>query len=390
MTTKEKISKYATPNYGERDFVVSRGKGSKIFDDDGNSYLDFGAGIAVTSIGHCNPRWVKAVAKQAATLAHCSNLYMTKPNADLCERLVREIGNGKIFLCNSGTEANEALIKAARLYGKKVSGAEGKKYKIVTAIDGFHGRTLGCVAATAQHKIQKGFAPLLEGFEYAVFNDIESFEKVVDDDVAAVIVEPIQGESGVTPATLKFLKGLKSLCKKHKALLFFDEVQCGFGRCGAFLASQRIGVTADGVSMAKGLGGGFPIGAVWLANSLGNLFTPGTHGTTFGGNALACAAALATISVVEKEELIDNADGLQEIADKYPKIVKLTRGLGLMRAVLFNEPYVNSDICKKLRKNGLILVPAGSNALRFLPALNVKASEVDKALKIFDKTLGEL
>lgn len=398
MTTKEKISKYATPNNGERDFVVSRGKGSKIFDDDGNSYLDFGAGIAVTSIGHCNPRWVKAVAKQAATLAHCSNLYMTKPNADLCERLVREIGNGKIFLCNSGTEANEALIKAARLYGKKVSGAEGKKYKIVTALDGFHGRTLGCVAATAQHKIQKGFAPLLEGFEYAVFNDIESFEKVVDDDVAAVIVEPIQGESGVTPATLKFLKGLKSLCKKHKALLFFDEVQCGFGRCGAFLASQRIGVTADGVSMAKGLGGGFPIGAVWLANSLGNLFTPGTHGTTFGGNALACAAALATISVVEKEELIDNAakmgdrlaDGLQEIADKYPKIVKLTRGLGLMRAVLFNEPYVNSDICKKLRKNGLILVPAGSNALRFLPALNVKASEVDKALKIFDKTLGEL
>ncbi len=398
MTTKEKISKYAMPNFGARDFVVSSGRGAKLYDENGAEYLDFGAGIAVTSIGHAHPAWVKAVAKQAETLAHCSNLYITKPNADLCEKLVSYIGDGKIFVCNSGTEANEALIKAARLYGDKVAGCEGKKYKIVTAINGFHGRTLGCVAATAQKKIQKGFAPILEGFEYAVFNDIESFEKVVDDDTAAVIIEPVQGESGVTPATPKFLKALKALCKKHKALLFFDEVQCGFGRCGKFLASQRLGVKPDGVSMAKGLGGGFPIGAIWLAKPNADIFTPGTHGTTFGGNALACAAALATISVVEKGKLIDNAAkmgerlaaGLEKIAKKYPKIVKLTRGLGLMRAVLFNEPYKNGEVCAKLRKNGLILIPAGANALRFLPALNVKASEVDKALKIFDKTLGEL
>ena len=398
MTLREKISKYAMPAFGKRDFVVSRGKGRKLYDDKGREYLDFGAGIAVASIGHCHPAWVRAVSKQAGVLAHCSNLYLTKPNADLSEKLVGKIGRGKVFICNSGTEANEALIKAARLHGLKVSGAEGKKFKIVTAVDGFHGRTMGCVAATAQRKIQKGFSPMLEGFEYAAFNDIDSFEKAVDDDTAAVIVEPVQGESGVTPATREFLKALKSICKKKNALLLFDEVQCGFGRSGAFLASQRIGVKPDGVSMAKGLGGGFPIGAIWLSSPHADLFTPGSHGTTFGGNALACAAALATISVVEKERLVENAAkmgerlsaGLSKVAAKYPHIVKLERGLGLMRAVLFNGPYSNSDICARLRENGLILIPAGSNALRFLPALNVKATEIDRALKILDKTLGEL
>jgi len=398
MTTKEKFSKYVIPTYGERDFVAAKGKGCKLYDNDEKEYLDFGAGIAVMSIGHSNPRWVKAVAKQAETLVHCSNLYYNKPYADLAEKLVAEIGGGKVFMCNSGTEANEALIKAARLHGLKVSGAEGKKARIVTAYNGFHGRTLGALAATAQKKIQNGFAPLLKGFSYAEFNDLESFEKEMGDDVAAVIVEPVQGESGVTPATAVFLRGLKALCKKFNALLFFDEVQCGFGRCGAFLASQRIGVKPDGLSMAKGLAGGFPIGAIWLSNKYSGVFTPGSHGTTFGGNPLACAAALATIGEVEKENLIENAakmggrlaDGLQEIAEKFPKIIKLTRGLGLMRAVLFNPPYVNYDVCKKLRANGLILIPAGANALRFLPALNVKSSEIDKALKIFEKTMGEL
>jgi len=398
MTTKEKISKYAPPNYGSRDLVVLRGKGCKLYGEDGKEFLDFGAGIAVNCLGHADARWVKAVSAQAAKLAHCSNLYMTKPNADLCEKLVEKIGAGKVFVCNSGTEANEALLKTARLYGAKVAGREGVKYKVVSAIDGFHGRTLGCVAATAQEKIQRGFAPLLDGFVYAKFNDIESFEKAVTDDVAAVIVEPVQGESGVTPATAKFLRALKSICKKRKALLFFDEVQCGFGRCGAFLASQKLGVKPDGVSMAKGLGGGFPIGAVWLANPYGDLLVAGSHGTTFGGNPLACAAALAAIGELDRRSLVGNAqkmgerlsDGLAKIAKKYPKIVKLTRGLGLMRAVLFNAPYSNIEINARLRENGMLLIPAGSNALRFLPPLVVKAAEVDKALKIFDKTLGEL
>ncbi len=398
MTVTEKISKYATPNFGSRDFVIISGKGCKVYDENGKEYLDFGAGIAVNSIGHANARWIKAIAEQAEKVAHCSNLYLTKPNADLCEKLVEEIGKGKVYLCNSGTEANETLLKVARLHGVKVTGKEGVKYKVVSAIDGFHGRTLGCVAATAQKKIQKGFTPLLDGFEYANFNDIESFEKVMSDEVAAVIVEPVQGESGVTPANAKFLRALKTLCKKYNALLFFDEVQCGFGRCGAFLASQKMGVKPDGVSMAKGLGGGFPIGAVWLANSVGDLLVAGSHGTTFGGNPLACAAALATVAELKKYKLAENAEkmgnrlakGLEKIAKKYPNIIKLTRGLGLMRAALFTENFVNVDVCAKLRANGLLLIPAGSNALRFLPPLNIKASDIDKALKIFDKTLGEL
>lgn len=397
MTTLEKIKKYATPNFGARDFVVESGRGCALFDEKGKKYLDFGAGIAVASIGHSNPRWVRAVARQAAKLAHCSNLYVTKPNADLCEALVKRIGAGKAFLCNSGTEANEALIKAARLYGAKVAG-EGKKYRIVTARGGFHGRTLGAVAATAQKKIQHGFEPLLSGFSYADFNDVESFESVMGDDVAAILVEPVQGESGVLPATQKFLKGLRVLAKKHNSLLLFDEVQCGFGRCGKFLACQRYGVKPDGVSMAKGLGGSFPIGAVWLSKPVQDIFSPGTHGTTFGGNPLACAAALATIAELDSRRLCENAfkmgeylgSRLEEVAGLFPEKIKLTRGLGLMRAVLFAEGISNADVCSKLRANGLILIPAGANALRFLPPLNVKKPEIDAALRIFKKTLSEL
>ncbi|MBE6413894.1 MAG: acetylornithine/succinylornithine family transaminase [Verrucomicrobiaceae bacterium] len=398
MTTIEKAKKYAMPNYGQRDFVVSAGKGSYVFDENGKKYLDFGAGIAVTSVGHANARWVKAVAEQASTIAHCSNLYLTKPNVDLCEELVKRIGVGKILLCNSGTEANEALIKAARLHGLNVTGQEGKKTRIITAVNCFHGRTLGAVAATAQYKIQHGFAPLLSGFSYADFNDLKSFEKQMGDDVAAVLVEPIQGESGVTPATKDFLKGLRKLCDKYNAMLLFDEVQCGVARSGKFLACQKYGVKPDGVSMAKGLAGGFPIGAIWLGKKYQDLFTPGTHGTTFGGNPLACAASLATLKEIDVKKLADNATKLGEklskalktIVKKYPQKLVLERGVGLMRAVVFTEAYVNGEVCKKLRENGLLLIPSGANGLRFLPALNVTSAEVDKALKIFEKTIERL
>ncbi len=378
--------------------MVSRGKGCWIYDEEGRKYLDFGAGIAVASIGHSNPNWIKAVERQARTLVHCSNLYCTKPQADLAESLVDKIGRGRVFICNSGTEANEALIKAARLYGAELAGGEGKKYRIVTAVDGFHGRTLGALAATAQKKIQKGFKPILKGFSYGKFNDAASFEKLMGDDVAAVLVEPVQGESGVTPAKPAFLRALKKMCKKHKALLLFDEVQCGFGRCGKFLASQRLGVSPDGVSMAKGLGGGFPIGAVWLSEKCASVMAPGTHGTTFGGNPLACAAALATLDELSSKNLAANAAemgeylaiGLERIARKFPGKIKLARGLGLMRAVLFQDKYSNAGVCAALRENGLILIPAGSNALRFLPPLNVGKTEIDAALKIFEKTMEEL
>ncbi len=398
MTTLEKAKKYAMPNFGERDFVVSSGKGSYVFDENGAKYLDFGAGIAVVSLGHANPRWVKAVATQAATLAHCSNLYLTKPNADLCESLVRRIGAGKVLMCNSGTEANEGLIKAARLHGCAVSGKEGAKARIITAVNGFHGRTLGALAATAQKKIQHGFAPILRGFSYGKFNNLESFEKLMGDDVAAILVEPVQGESGVTPATKEFLKGLRALCDKYNAMLLFDEVQCGVARSGKFLACQKFGVKPDGVSLAKGLAGGFPIGAIWLAKPFQDLFTAGTHGTTFGGNPLACAAALATLAEIDSKKLAENATkmgaklskGLSAIVKKYPEKLATERGLGLMRAAIFTEKYKNTDVCAALRRNGLLLIPSGANGLRFLPPLNVSAAEVDKALKIFEKTVERI
>ena len=398
MTIVEKAKKYAMPNYGERDFVIKSGKGCYVFDDSGKKYLDFGSGIAVVSLGHANQRWVKAVAQQASQIAHCSNLYLTKANVDLCETLVSKIGAGKVLMCNSGTEANEALIKAARLHGAKVAGKEGKKIRIITAVNGFHGRTLGAVAATAQDKIQHGFAPLLSGFSYAEFNNLKSFEKLMGDDVAAILVEPIQGESGVTPATKEFLKGLRKLCDKFNAMLLFDEVQCGVARSGKFLACQKYGVKPDGVSMAKGLAGGFPIGAVWLAKDYQDIFTPGTHGTTFGGNPLACAAALATLKEIDAKKLDVNATnvgeelskGLKALVKKFPKILKLERGIGLMRAAIFTEEYSNVAVCKALREEGLLLIPSGANGLRFLPPLIVKSVEVKKALKIFEKVLERL
>lgn len=398
MTTVEKYEKYTLPMFGKRTFEAVSGKGCVLTGADGRKYLDFGAGIAVNSLGHANARWVKAVATQAATLAHCSNLYLTKPHADLAEKLVGLIGKGKVFFCNSGTEANEALLKAARLHGVKVAGKEGVKYRVVTAVDSFHGRTLGSVAATAQDKIQHNFSPILDGFSYAKFNDLESFQKQMGDDVAAVLVEPVQGESGVTPATKEFLKGLKALCKKHNALLFFDEIQCGVGRTGAFLACQRYGVKPDGVSMAKGIAGGFPMGAIWLDDKCSDLFTAGSHGTTFGGNPLACAAALATLEEFDRKGLVENAKktgellakGLEKIAKKYPSKIACVRGLGLMRAAVFKPEYVNKAVCDKLRENGLLLIPAGANALRFLPPLIVKPAEVEKALKIFEKTISQL
>ncbi len=398
MTTVEKAKKYAMPNFGERNFVVESGRGCYIFDENGRKYLDFGAGIAVVSLGHANPRWVKAIAQQAAKLSHCSNLYLTKPNADLCEALVKRMGAGKVMMCNSGTEANEALLKAARLHGLAVSGREGAKSRIITAVNGFHGRTLGAVAATAQRKIQHGFEPILQGFSYGEYNNLKSFEKLMGNDVAAVLVEPVQGESGVTPATKEFLQGLRKLCDKFNAMLLFDEVQCGVARSGKFLACQQYGVKPDGVSLAKGLGGSFPIGAVWLARPYQDLFTPGTHGTTFGGNALACAAALATLAEIDAKKLCQNAAkmgtllsrGLSALVKKYPDKLVCERGLGLMRAAIFKPEYANTAVCAALRENGLILVPSGANGLRFLPPLVVKEAEVKKALKIFDSTLERL
>lgn len=398
MTIREKYKKYTIGNYGERDFAIDSAKGCIVYGSDGKKYLDFGSGIAVMSLGHSDKRWINAVCAQAQKLVHCSNLYLTQAHADLAETLVSQIGKGKVFICNSGTEANEALLKLALLHGVQASGKEGKKCRIITAIDGFHGRTLGSLAATRQDKIQKGFSPMLPNFSYGKFNDAKSFKKLMSDDVAAILVEPIQGESGVLPATKTFLQELKKMCKRHNALLMFDEIQCGAYRCGKFLASQKYGVMPDALSLAKGMGGGFPIGAIWVSDKFSNLFTAGSHGTTFGGNPLACAASLATIREMKSRNLGQNADkmgkllheGLEQIAKKYPKKIKTTRGLGLMRSVLFSDGVKNLDVCATTRHNGLLLIPAGANSLRFLPPLNVNAKQIKTALKIFEKTIGEI
>jgi Ornithine/acetylornithine aminotransferase len=326
-------------NYGPPAINAVRGEGVYLFDDAGNRYLDFGSGIAVTSVGHSHPKWVEAVQKQAATLTHCSNLYGIPGQQKLADRIVAQAGPGRVLCCNSGAEANEALIKLARLHGRKLSnGEEGKRYTVVAAKNAFHGRTFGGMGATPQEKIQGGFRPMLEGFKFGELNKIETFDALVDDSVAAVFVETIQGEGGVMQAEKSFLQELRALCTERGALLMLDEVQCGIGRTGNFYAFQASGVQPDAIGMAKGLGGGFPIGAIWVSEPYAELFQPGSHGTTFGGSPLASASANAVLDILESEQLIaavaENSvawhQSLHALAAKYPEKIKEVRGAGYM------------------------------------------------------------
>ena len=293
-------------NYARAALTLVRGSGSQVWDDTGKCYLDFTSGIAVNALGHCHPRWVAAVQRQAAELVHVSNLFRNPRQAELARRLVGYAGPGRVFFCNSGAEANEALIKLARLHGvAKAGGEEGRCYKIIAAKSAFHGRTYGGMSATPQEKIQKGFRPLVPGFAFGELNNLESFAALVDNETAAIFVETIQGEGGINPCTPEFLRGLRRLCDERNLLLLVDEVQCGIGRTGAFYAFQHSGITPDAIGMAKGLGGGFPIGGMWVRDRHAELFHPGNHGTTFGGTPLACAAALAVLDVLEEEKLLE-------------------------------------------------------------------------------------
>ncbi len=396
MNTREKYKKYIIGNYGEPSLVLKSAKASYVYDESDKKYLDFGAGIAVLSLGHSNAFWIKAITEQAQKMVHCSNLYANEPQANLAEKLVTKAKFGKVFFCNSGAEANEALIKSARLYGEKF---EEPRHKIIVAKNSFHGRTMATLSATMQEKVQKHFAPYVPTFLEAEFNNIESFAQYLEQgDVAAVLIEPIQGESGVLPADKAFLKELRALCNKHSSLLFFDEVQCGIARTSKFYAFEKFGVVPDGISMAKGLGSGFPIGAVLIKEKIADLFLAGTHGTTYGGNPLACSAALAVVEYIDKKNICDNVKamskilkaGLNKLAKKYSNIIKLARGEGLMLAILLQDEYLNSSVVAKLIQNGLITIPAGANAIRFLPPLTVKENEIKKALDILEKTLKSL
>lgn len=381
--------------YGKAPFALVRGEGSYVWDAENRRYLDFSSGIAVNTVGHSHPHWVAAVAAQAQQLVHVSNLFAIPGQARLAQRLQAYAGGGKVFFCNSGTEANECLIKLARLHGRaKAGGEEGRCYEVITACNGFHGRTMGGLSATPQEKVQKGFGPLLPGFRYAQFNDVESFAAQVTEATAAVLVETIQGEGGIHPATAEFMRGLRALCDAKGLLLLVDEVQCGVGRSGKFFAYEHFGVQPDAIGMAKGLGGGFPIGAVIVADAHAGLFTPGSHGTTYGGNPLACAAANAVLDIIEAENLLDRVtvqsgpwhEALTRLAERHPAVVKGLRGMGYHTALVVEGdplPWV-----ARLRDNGLLVVRGGTDAIRLMPPLTVSAQELETAVEIIDFVIG--
>jgi len=381
-------------NYARPALTLARGRGARVWDDAGQDYLDFTAGIAVSTLGHCHPHWVEAVRRQAGELIHVSNLFRNPLQGELARRLVRLAGPGRVFFCNSGAEANETLIKLSRLHGVQKSTEDGKCHRIICAEGAFHGRTFGGMSATPQEKVRKGFAPLVPGFDFARLNDLQSFAKLVRPDTAAILVETVQGEGGINPCTPEFLLGLRRLCDQHNLLLLLDEVQCGAGRTGRFFACEHAGVRPDAVAMAKGLGGGFPIGAMWVGERHADLFHPGHHGTTFGGTPLACAAALAVLDVIEREQLLEKVrnqsgtwlDALQQLASAFPTRVRAVRGLGYLVGVqVEGEP---GSWLTALRERGLLAVAAAGNVIRLLPPLNATAEELAESVEIFRAVAG--
>jgi len=387
------FDRYVMPTYARQPLVFVRGKGARVWDADGKEYLDFGGGIAVNVLGHAHPALGAALARQSAQLIHTSNLYYTEPQGLLAKKLVEWVGiDGKCFFTNSGGESNEALYKLARKYGNE----HGGRYEIFTFQNSFHARSLAGISATGQEKVKKGFEPMVDGFRHVPFNDLDAVAKAVGPKTGAILVEPIQGESGIQPATPAFLRGLRRLCDERRLLLMFDEVQCGMGRTGEFCGYKSIApdVQPDAISWAKSLGGGFPIGAIWTRTPYANVLGPGTHATTFGGTPLACVAALAVLETIEREHLTANARDiggyfvaqLQALA-KQSTAIKDVRGLGLMIGVEFAADA--KTMTGKLSARGLIGIAAGANVIRFLPPLNITRADVDEAMEKLTGALHE-
>ncbi|MFQ6096672.1 MAG: aspartate aminotransferase family protein [Armatimonadota bacterium] len=367
-----------------------RGEGCRVWDADDREFLDLIAGLGVLGLGYGHPKILRAINEQAQAIMHSTNLYLIEPQARLCQKLCEISFADKAFICNSGAEANEAAFKLARKWGKR-SGQD--RYKIVSSQGSFHGRTLMTVAATAQEKYQAPFRPLPPGFGYVPFNDAAALEKAVDDSTCAVILEPIQGESGVNVMTDEYLQEARRLCTERGALLIFDEIQCGLGRTGRLFCYEHSGAVPDILTLAKTLGGGFPIGAT-LATDGASVFQPGDHGTTFGGNHTACAAALAFLGALEEENLVENARergeqmmaGLRDLQGKHDQITDV-RGKGLMLAF-----EVNDGSAKALRQRlfdlGVLVNPIGDSIVRMLPPLIITAEECDSALAAIRQALA--
>jgi len=431
VAIQQLFQQYVVPSYGRFELALSHGQGSWLWDVNGKRYLDLGGGIAVTSLGHAHPEIADTLAAQARKLIHISNLYYHEPQGRLAQQIVKHLAPGKIFFCNSGAEANEGLYKLARKFGHD----EGR-FEIITAFNSFHGRTLAGISATGQDKVKKGFEPMVSGFRHVPFNDLQAVREAISPATVAVLIEGIQGEGGVTPASPEYLLGLRALCDEKKLLLLMDGVQCGHFRTGKFQSFQRIledgrsrreeahssgaveqrlrtsspaGFLPDGISMAKSLGNGFPIGAFWIQEKHANLLSAGTHGTTYGGNLLGCAVALKVMEIIERDGLADNArklgeffrDGIAQLATKYPNVVKGPRGLGLMIGIeLAAKEHIAAfagtdkpcaiQFVNKLHEAGLLTVPAGTQIVRLLPALNLTRPEAEEGLQIIESVAAKV
>ena len=378
------------PVFARYNIVLDHGDGPYLFDTNGKKYIDYLAGIAVNVVGHNYPPLVTAIANQAQKMIHCSNLYYTQVQVEAAEKLKKLSGLDKVFFANSGAEANEGAIKLARRYGTNIN---PEKYQIISAVHSFHGRTLATLTATGQEKYHQGFGPLLEGFDYVNYNKIDEIEAKISDKTCAVMLEAIQGEGGVHVPDADYLTKVRALCDKYNALLIFDEVQCGMGRTGTFFGYQQFDVKADIVSLAKGLAGGVPIGAFLTTDKVAKVFHAGDHGSTFGGNPLACAAACAVLDALIDGNLMQNA---QEIGDyliskfkayqeKYPKLIKEVRGKGLILGMELSCE--GRQIANECLSYGAIINCTAGNVLRFVPPLNITKEHVDELIAILDQVL---
>lgn len=381
------------PVYRRSDITIARGEGAYLFSPEGVRYLDFAAGIAVNSLGHCHPHLLAALDTQAKLLWHCSNMYKTQPLADLASRLTEACFADKVFFCNSGSEAVECGLKMLRKY--QDANGQPQRFRVITMQGGFHGRSLACISAGGNAVARDGYGPLLEGFDQVPLNDLAAAKAAITDDTAAILVEPIQGEGGIREATPEFLQGLRALCDVHGLLLFLDEVQCGMGRTGALFAHQQMGVIPDIVSTAKGIGGGFPLAACLASDKVAACMTPGTHGSTYGANPLAMAVGNAVLDIMLAEGFFAQVEtigdtlktGLVRLADAYPGLIAQARGRGLMLGLKMQVD--NRAFVEKLREKHLLTSPAEENVVRITPPLIIDIQHVTEALAIMESVCKE-
>src|SRR2546427_5292182 len=403
------FQKNVIPSYARFELALSHGSGSYLYDVAGRRFLDLGGGIAVCCLGHAHPAITEALLEQSRKLVHVSNLYYTEPQGRLAEALVNLLGPGKLFFCNSGAEANEGLFKLARRFGHD----EGR-YEIITALNSFHGRTLAGLAATGQEKVKKGFEPAVPGFHHVPYNDLDAVRQAISPATVAILIEGVQGEGGITPASPEYLFGLRRLCDERQLLLLMDGVQDGHFRTGRFQSFQRIVENAEGrtqhaehflpdaISMAKSLGGGFPIGAFWVRAPYADLLGPGSHATTFGGTPLACAVALRVLEVIQRENLADNALNVGEhcktrllaLSQKHPDVIQSVRGLGLLigielasdiQALANDRKAASLQFVSRLHDAGLLTIPSGTQVIRLLPPLNLTRLQAEEGVGIIER-----